>query len=75
MGSNSMTDTPPEIAALVRQKLMAYSNEERFMMGMRSFEAMRDIVLSSLPKDLPPEELKRQLYQRIYGETLPAWAE
>jgi hypothetical protein len=62
-----MTDTPPEIADLVRQKLMARSNEERFMMGIRSFEAMREIVLSSLPKDLP-EELKRQL---IYGEPLP----
>ena len=66
-----MTDTPPEIAEMVRQKLMAHSNEERFMMGIRSFEAMREIVLSSLPKDLPPLELKRQLYQRIYGEPLP----
>lgn len=70
-----MTDTPPEIAELVRQKLMARSNEERFMMGIRSFDAMREIVLSSLPKDLPPKELKRQLYQRIYGEPLPAWAQ
>ena len=66
-----MTDTPPEIAEMVRQRLMAFSNEERFMMGIRSFEAMRDMVLASLPKDLPPEELKRQLYQRIYGEPLP----
>jgi hypothetical protein len=66
-----MTDTPPEIAELVRQKLMARSNEERFMMGIRSFEAMREIVLASLPKDLPPQELRRLLYQRIYGEPLP----
>ena len=66
-----MTDTPPEIAELVRQKLMARSNEERFLMGIRSFEAMREIVLASLPKNLPPHELKRQLYQRIYGEPLP----
>jgi len=42
-----MTDTPPEIAPLVRQKLMARSNEERFMMGIRSFDAMREIVQSS----------------------------
>ena len=41
------------------------------MMGIRSFEAMREIVLASLSKDLSPEELKRQLYQRIYGEPLP----
>jgi hypothetical protein len=70
-----MTDTSPEIAEFVRQKLMARSNEERFMMGIRSFEAMREIVLASLPKDLPPAELKRRLYQRIYGEPLPVWAQ
>jgi hypothetical protein len=66
-----MTDTPPEIAELVRQKLMALSGEERFMMGVRSFEAAREIVLASLPRNLSPIELKRQLYQRIYGEPLP----
>lgn len=66
-----MTDTPPEIAEMVRQRLMARSGEERFMMGVRSFEAARDIVLASLPKGLSAEEQKRQLYQRIYGEPLP----
>ena len=66
-----MTDTPPEIAEMVRQRLMALSGEERFMMGVRSFEAAREVVLASLPKDLSPMELKRQLFQRIYGEPLP----
>ena len=66
-----MIDTPPEITELVRQKLMARSGEERFMMGVRSFDAARAMVLASLPPGLPPEELKRQLYQRIYGEPLP----
>lgn len=66
-----MTDTPPEIAEMVRKRLMARSGEERFMMGVASFEAMREIVLASLPKDLSPEDRKRQLYQRIYGEPLP----
>lgn len=66
-----MTDTPPEIVEMVRQRLMARSGEERFMMGVRSFEAARDIVLASLPKGLSAEEQKRQLYQRIYGEPLP----
>jgi hypothetical protein len=66
-----MTDTSPEIAALVRQRIMARSPEERFMMGIASFEAAREIVLASLPKNLSPEDLKRQLYQRIYGEPAP----
>jgi hypothetical protein len=66
-----MTDTPPEIAELVRQKLMALSGEERFMMGVRSFEAARAMVEASLPAGLSPEERKRQLFQRIYGYPLP----
>jgi hypothetical protein len=66
-----MTDTPPEIAEMVRQRLMARSAEERFLMGARSFEAARAMVLASLPAGLSPEESKRQLYQRIYGEPAP----
>ncbi len=66
-----MTDTPPEIAELVRKKLMARSGEERFMMGVRSFDAARAIVLASLPPGLSAEERKRQLFQRIYGQPLP----
>jgi hypothetical protein len=67
-----MTDTPPEIAELVRQKLMARSGEERFLMGVRSFEAAREMVLASFPAGLTPEQLKRQLFQRLYGQPLPA---
>jgi hypothetical protein len=66
-----MTDTPPEIAELVRQKLMALTGEERFVMGARMFDAAREMILASLPKELPPHELKQQLFQRIYGQPLP----
>jgi hypothetical protein len=66
-----MTDTPPEVAELYRQMLMARSGEERFMMGVRMFDAARAMVIASLPPNLPPEEFQRQLYQRIYGEPLP----
>ena len=65
-----MNDTSPEIAELVQQKLMARSGSERFVMGTRSFDAARTVVLASLPAGLSPDELKRQLYQRVYG--LPA---
>ena len=67
-----MTDTPPEITELVRQKLMARSGEERFLMGVRMFDAARTMVLASLPAGLSPEELKRQLFQRLYGQSLPS---
>jgi hypothetical protein len=66
-----MTDTSPEIAELVRQRLMARSGEERFLMGVRMFDAARTMTLASLPVGLSAEELKRQLFQRLYGQPLP----
>jgi len=66
-----MTDTPPEIAELVRQKLMARSGEERFVMGARMFDAARAMVLASLPAGLAPDEFKRQLFHRLYGWPAP----
>lgn len=63
-----MTDTSPEITELVRQKLMTRSGEERFIMGVQMFEAARAMALASLPASHSPEELKRQLFQRIYGQ-------
>ena len=66
-----MTDTPPEIAEMVRQRLMARSGEERFVMGALMFDAAREMVLASLPAGLSPDELKRQLFQRLYGEPAP----
>ena len=71
MATEMMTDTSPEIAEMVRQRLMARSGEERFLMGVRMFDAARAMVLASLPAGLSPEELKRQLFQRIYGYPLP----
>jgi hypothetical protein len=66
-----MNDTSPEIAELVRQKLMARSSEERFLMGVQMFDAARAMALASLPAGLSAEELKRQLFQRLYGQPLP----
>lgn len=66
-----MTDTPPEIAKIIHDRLMACTPEERFMMGIRSFDAAREMVLASMPKDLSREEFRRQYYRRIYGEEPP----
>jgi hypothetical protein len=66
-----MTDTSPEIAELVRQKLMARSAEERFVMGVQMFDAARAMVVASLPAELSPVDLKRQLFQRLYGQPAP----
>ena len=66
-----MNDTSPEIAELVRQKLMARSGEERFIMGTLMFDAAREMILASLPEGLSTEQLKQQLFQRVYGQPLP----
>ena len=66
-----MNDTSPEIAELVRQKLMARSGSERFVMGTRMFDAARTVVVAALPAGLTPDELKRQLFQRVYGLVAP----
>ncbi len=67
----SLTDTPPEIAEMVRTRLMALSGAERFLMGVRMFEATRRMVLASIPSDLAESDRKRLLFERFYGETLP----
>lgn len=66
-----MNDTSQEIAEIVRAKLMARTNEERFLMGVRMFDAARAMVLASLPDSLPPAQSKRLLFQRLYGYSLP----
>ena len=69
-----MTDTSPEIAEMVRARLMALSGAERFRMGVNMFEAARRMVLASLPSGLPENEHKRLLFERLYGEPLPTHA-
>jgi hypothetical protein len=66
-----MTDTPPEIAEMVRARLMALSGAERIRMGAQMFDAARRMVLASLPADMTEIERKRQLFKRLYGEDLP----
>ena len=62
-----MTDTLPEIERIMRDKLMARSGEERFVMGAQMFDSAREIVKASLPPGLSEMEQRRQLFKRIYG--------
>jgi hypothetical protein len=65
-----VTDTPPEIERMVRNKLMACSSEERFIMGAEMFDSAREMVNASLPKNLSETERRRLLFRRIYGKEL-----
>jgi hypothetical protein len=66
-GVLDMNDTPPEVEEMVREMMMRRSGEERFVMGALMFDAAREIIIASLPRDLPPQEFKRRLFERIYG--------
>lgn len=66
-----MNDTSPEIAEMVRVRMKALSGAERFMMGTRMFDAARDMLLASLPANLPEAERKRLLFTRLYGVPPP----
>ena len=62
-----MTDTSPEIERMVRDKLMARSGEERFVMGAQMFDSAREMVKASLPRSLSESEQRRELFKRLYG--------
>ena len=62
-----MSDTPPEIEELVRDRIMARSGEERFIMGAQMFDSAREMVKASLPEGLSEMEQRRLLFKRIYG--------
>jgi hypothetical protein len=66
-----MTDTSPEVALLVREKIMARPGAERFVMGALMFDAARTMMLASFPPDLSEPEQRRRLFARLYSD-LPA---
>jgi hypothetical protein len=65
---SEMTNTPREIERMVRDKIMALSGEERFVMGAQMSESAREMVKASLPLGLSKMEQRRQLFRRLYGD-------
>ena len=70
-----MNDTSLDIEEKFHEMMMARSGAERLIMGASMFDTARRIILASLPKDLPEEELKRRLFERIYGQSLESFLE
>ncbi len=65
-----MTDTSPEIAEMVRTRIMARSGSERFVMGVEMCNAARRMVLASLPTNISEAERKQRLFQRYQGDSI-----
>jgi hypothetical protein len=66
-----VNDTSSEIRALVHDRLMQRSGEERMIMGSASFDAAREIMIASLPTGLSAIEFRKRLFERIYGNSDP----
>jgi hypothetical protein len=66
-----MTDTTEEIKQLVRERIMARSSAERFVIGAEMFDSAVAILKASLPANLSSTEYRRQLFKRLYGLELP----
>jgi hypothetical protein len=62
-----MNDTEPDIAAIVRERLLSRSGAERVVMGSRMFDVARTIALASFPPGLSEIEIKGCLCERLYG--------
>lgn len=65
-----MDDTSHEVKERVRDMMMSRSGEERFIMGALMFDAACELIIASLPANLPALELKQTLFKRIYGYPL-----
>lgn len=65
-----MNDTDPEIARLVRQRMLELSGSERVMMGCSMFDTAKAMIVASLPEGLTPLEIKEQLCRRLYGDEI-----
>ena len=63
-----MNDTDPQIAELVRCRLLERSGAERILMGSRMFDVAKAMVLASFPEGLTEIEIKARLCERLYGD-------
>ena len=62
-----MDDTSPAIRDLLRQRYAAMTGEERLLLGFKSCETAKQIVLSSFPKELSKKEIRIKLFLRYYS--------
>jgi len=67
-----MNDTDPQIAELVRRRLLERSGAERVIMASGMFESAKAMVLASLPTGLTEIEIKKLLVERFYGDEVDA---
>jgi hypothetical protein len=66
-----MNDSSAEILKVVSDRHRLMSPEERWLAASSLFEAARQIVESSLPSGLTPEQRRLAVARRLYQNELP----
>jgi len=62
-----MNDTTPEIESRLDEIYNRKSGEEKLLICLKMFETAREIVISSLPKNISERELQKKIFLRFYG--------
>ena len=61
-----MNDTAPDIAAYVDSRYAAMNPETRFLIGIRMFDAARELVEASIPEAIRGIDRRREICRRLY---------
>ena len=61
-----MNDTTPEIRDKIDNIYKNKSGEEKLLIALSMFETARELVISSLPRNLSEKELRKELFLRFY---------
>ncbi|MCA1638321.1 MAG: hypothetical protein LC768_08310 [Acidobacteria bacterium] len=65
-------DTSPEFEKMWHERWLRKTPQERAKFAFSMFSAARKIIIASMPENLSEIEQKRFIYERTYGEPLPA---
>ena len=65
-------DTSPEVNRMIFERMMALTPGERLEIGLTMLGTAKELIRAGLPEGLPESEKRKLIYERLYGEPLPA---
>ncbi|HMU34419.1 MAG TPA: hypothetical protein PKC89_11190 [Pyrinomonadaceae bacterium] len=66
-----MEDTNRKVRAVQQRIWMSFSESERFRKGAELFDLARKAIVSRAPNGLSEDELKRFVFEEMYGFEMP----
>jgi len=67
-----MNDTTDEVKSKIDKIYLDKSGEEKLLIALGMFESARELVISSLPGNIPEKSLIKELFLRFYGDDFSA---